>query len=64
MASTMKLGEKMSNASKVIDSTLVFQYKSNPSMLSVIHKEQARSIKFITTQQGKVKQALNLYGVK
>jgi len=64
MASTMKLVEKMSNAAKVIDSTLVFQYKSNPSMLSAIHKEQARSINFITTQQGKVKQVLTTYGVK
>jgi len=64
MATSMKLGEKMANAGKVIESTLAFQYRSNPAMLSTIHKEQTRSIKFITTQQSNVKKALTTYGVK
>jgi hypothetical protein len=64
MATTMKLGEKMTTAAKVIDSTLVAQYKSNPSFLSVIHKEQTRSLRFITTQQANVKSVLSTYGVK
>lgn len=64
MATTMKLGEKLSNAAKVIDSTLVYQFKTDPSMLSTIHKEQTRTIKFIASQQANVKKALTTYGVK
>jgi hypothetical protein len=64
MATTMKLGEKMTTAAKVIDSTLVAQFKTNPSFLSVIHKEQTRSVKFVTTQQANVKSVLSTYGVK
>lgn len=64
MATTMKLGEKMTAAAKLIDTTLVLQYRSNPSMLSVIRKEQTRTVKFITAQQGKVRQVLTSYGVR
>ena len=64
MATSMKLGEKMTTAAKAIDPTLAMQFKLDPSTLSVIHKEQARSIKFIATQQANVKKALATYGVK
>ena len=64
MATSMKLGEKLRNAAKVIDSTLVSQFKSNPSMLAVIYKEQTRTVRFIATQQTNVKKALTTYGVK
>jgi hypothetical protein len=60
----MKLGEKLSNAAKVIDSTLVYQFKSNPSILAVIHKEQTRTVQFIAAQQANVKKALTTYGVR
>ena len=64
MATTMKLGDKMTKAAKVIDSNLVQQFKASPSTITVIHKEQARSIRFIATQQQNVKKALTTYGVK
>jgi len=64
MATTMKLGDKMTKAAKVIDSSLVQQFKASPSTITVIHKEQARSIRFIATQQQNVKKALTTYGVK
>jgi hypothetical protein len=64
MATTMKLGDKMTKAAKVIDSNLVQQFKASPSTITVIHREQARSIRFIATQQQNVKKALTTYGVK
>jgi hypothetical protein len=64
MATTMKLGDKMSKAAKAINAELVDQFKTSPSFMAVIHKEQARSIRFIATQQLNVKKALTTYGVK
>ena len=64
MATTMKLSTKMSNASKVIEPTLKDQFITDPATLALIHKEQARTLRFIVVQQANVKKALTTYGVK
>jgi len=64
MATTMKLSAKITNAAKVIEPTLKDQFITDPATLALIHKEQARTLRFIVVQQGNVKKALTTYGVK
>ena len=64
MATTMKLSAKITNAAKLIEPTLKDQFITDPATLALIHKEQARTLRFIVVQQGNVKKALTTYGVK
>jgi len=64
MATTMKLSAKITNAEKLIEPTLKDQFITDPATLALIHKEQARTLRFIVVQQGNVKKALTTYGVK
>jgi len=64
MATTMKLSAKITNAAKVIEPTLKDQFITDPATLALIHKEQARTLRFIVVQQANVKKALTTYGVK
>jgi hypothetical protein len=64
MTTSIKLSIKMTNAAKVIEPILKDQFNTSPATLTLIHKEQARSLRFIAVQQANVKKALTTYGVK
>ena len=64
MATKIKLGTLMKSAGSTIKSTLTAQFKNDPDYVSVITKEQSRSISFITARQKEVAALLAKYKIK
>ena len=64
MATKIKLGTKMRQVATVIEPVLAAQYKTRPSLLTLAHSEQTRSIGFLTTRHAEVKKLLLQYKIK